>query len=111
MKVKKGNNPSPTNPPGPPPNFTPPSPPPENLRFPYRKKSRALLSSEKDSNSSSADQELTKKKADREAEIARVKSSNAQKQKEFNDKVAEAQKVRELNENLADWYYVISNEV
>ena len=55
---------------------------------------------------------MTKKKADREAEIARVKSSNAQKQKEFNDKVAEAQKrVKELNENLADWYYVISNEV
>ncbi|MEC8013176.1 MAG: peptidylprolyl isomerase [Verrucomicrobiota bacterium] len=106
-------SPPPLNPPGPPPNFTPPSPPPGKPPVSLPKEVQSsTASSEKDSNSSSADQELTKKKADREAEIARVKSSNAQKQKEFNDKVAEAQKrVRELNENLADWYYVISNEV
>ena len=106
-------SPPPLNPPGPPPNFTPPSPPPGKPPVTLPKEVQSsTASSEKDSNSSSADQELTKKKADREAEIARVKSSNAQKQKEFNDKVAEAQKrVRELNENLADWYYVISNEV
>ena len=106
-------SPPPLNPPGPPPNFTPPSPPPGKPPVSLPKEVQSsTASSEKDSNSSSVDQELTKKKADREAEIARVKSSNAQKQKEFNDKVAEAQKrVRELNENLADWYYVISNEV
>ena len=106
-------SPPPLNPPGPPPNFTPPSPPPGKPPVTLPKEVQSsTASSEKDSNSSSADQELTKKKADREAEIARVKSSNAQKQKEFNDKVAEAQKrVKELNENLADWYYVISNEV
>ena len=106
-------SPPPLNPPGPPPNFTPPSPPPGKPPVSLPKEVQSsTASSEKDSNSSSADQELTKKKADREAEIARVKSSNAQKQKEFNDKVAEAQKrVKELNENLADWYYVISNEV
>ena len=106
-------SPPPLNPPGPPPNFTPPSPPPGKPPVTLPKEIQSsTASSEKDSNSSSADQELTKKKADREAEIARVKSSNAQKQKEFNDKVAEAQKrVKELNENLADWYYVISNEV
>ena len=106
-------SPPPLNPPGPPPNFTPPSPPPGKPPVTLSKEVQSsTASSEKDSNSSSADQELTKKKADREAEIARVKSSNARKQKEFNDKVAEAQKrVRELNENLADWYYVISNEV
>jgi parvulin-like peptidyl-prolyl isomerase len=51
-------------------------------------------------------------KADREAEIARIQASNGQKQREFNEKVAKAQnRVKELNENLADWYYVISNEV
>ena len=106
-------SPPPLNPPGPPPNFTPSSPPPGKPPVTLPKEVQSsTASSEKDSNSSSADQELTKKKADREAEIARVKSSNAQKQKEFNDKVAEAQKrVKELNENLADWYYVISNEV
>ena len=106
-------SPPPLNPPGPPPNFTPSSPPPGKPPVTLPKEVQSsTASSEKDSNSSSADQELTKKKADREAEIARVKSSNAQKQKEFNDKVAEAHKrVKELNENLADWYYVISNEV
>jgi hypothetical protein len=36
----------------------------------------------------------------------------ANKQREFNDKLAKAQKrVNELNQDLAGWYYVISNEV
>ena len=53
-----------------------------------------------------------KKIADREAEIARVKAANASKRKEFQDKVAKAnERAKELNENLAGWYYVISNEV
>ena len=56
--------------------------------------------------------EFTKKKAERDSEIARINSSNANKQREFNEKVAKAQKrVNELNENLAEWYYVISNDV
>ena len=55
---------------------------------------------------------LRKKKADRDAEIARIKASNLQIQREYQDKVSKAQaRVKELNENLADWYYVISNEV
>ena len=56
--------------------------------------------------------EFAKKKAERDAEIARIQASNATKQKEYDDKIAEAQKrVNELNANLAEWYYVISNEV
>ncbi|MEC7800203.1 MAG: peptidylprolyl isomerase [Verrucomicrobiota bacterium] len=55
---------------------------------------------------------MAKEKADRDAEIARIKASNAQKQKEYQDKLSKAQtRVRELNENLAGWYYVISNDV
>ena len=58
------------------------------------------------------DDSFAKKKADRDAEIARVKASNAQKQREYQEKVSKAQaRVNELNENLAGWYYVISNEV
>ena len=55
---------------------------------------------------------MVKEQAEREAEIARIKASNANKQKEFDEKLADAQKrADELNENLAGWYYVISNEV
>ena len=65
-----------------------------------------------DGNQSKESSDFTKKKAERDAEIARINASNASKQKEFNDKVAKAQKrVNELNENLAEWYYVISNDV
>ena len=69
-----------------------------------------------DSNSSQSSgspvDSFTKEKADRDAEIARIKASNAQKQREYQDKVTKAQtRVRELNENLAGWYYVISNDV
>ena len=56
--------------------------------------------------------DFAKKKADRDAEIARIQAANAAKQREFQDKKNKAQKrVNELNENLAGWYYVISNEV
>ena len=69
-----------------------------------------------DSNSSqqkdNAVDSFAKEKADRDAEIARIKAANAQKQREYQEKVTKAQtRVRELNENLAGWYYVISNDV
>jgi parvulin-like peptidyl-prolyl isomerase len=51
-------------------------------------------------------------RAQREADIARVKAENARKQKEYTDKVTKAKaRVKELNEKLAGWYYVISNDV
>ena len=44
--------------------------------------------------------------------IETVQASNANKQREFREKVKKAQeRVKELNENLAGWYYVISNDV
>lgn len=45
-------------------------------------------------------------------EVKRIQEENARKQKEYDDKVAEAkEKVKELNDRFADWYYVISDEV
>ena len=102
-------------PPGPPPNFTPPSPPP-SLTPPPPPTPEAVDA--EDSNDTvvkedaAEEDSFTKKKADRDAEIARIKASNAQKQREYQEKVTKAQtRVRELNENLAGWYYVISNDV
>ena len=112
-KGKAGNSPSIT-PPGPPPNFVPSTPPPANAPTPPPPSVQAKLNdtSNSDSNQSSEDSEFAKKKAERDAEIARIQASNATKQKEYDDKIAEAQKrVNELNANLAEWYYVISNEV
>ena len=112
-KGKAGNSPSIT-PPGPPPNFVPSTPPPANAPTPPPPSVQAKLNdtSNTDSNQSSKDSEFAKKKAERDAEIARIQASNATKQKEYDDKIAEAQKrVNELNANLAEWYYVISNEV
>ena len=111
-KGKEGESPQIT-PPGPPPNFIPGSPPPTTVppappEAIKDSSSNVLI----DGNQSKESNDLTKKKAERDAEIARIKASNASKQKEFNDKVAKAQKrVNELNENLAEWYYVISNDV
>ena len=94
-------------PPGPPPNFVPSTVPPSLLPPPP-----PVTVDDKPETQSKMPSEFTKKKAERDAEIARVNSSNANKQREFNDKVAKAQKrVNELNENLAEWYYVISNDV
>ncbi len=109
-------SPPPLSPPGPPPNFTPPSPPPSKAPSNLPKEvlnasnaKPAIIQSDK--NASPSD-EFTKKSADRAAEIARIKAANSTKQKEFNQKLATAQKrAKELNENLADWYYVISNDV
>lgn len=101
-------------PPGPPPNFVPSSPPPSNTPPPPPAvvKSKPAIPAKVTPNQSAESDEFTQKKAERDAEIARINASNASKQREFNDKVAKAQKrVNELNENLADWYYVISNEV
>ena len=98
-------------PPGPPPNFTPPSPPP-SLTPPPPPSTETLADSNSSQSSGSPVDSFAKEKADRDAEIARIKASNAQKQKEYQDKLSKAQtRVRELNENLAGWYYVISNDV
>ena len=101
-------------PPGPPPNFVPSSRPPAKTPPPPPSvlKNKPAIPAKLDQNKSAEPDDFTKKKAERDAEIARINASNANKQREFNDKVAKAQKrVNELNENLADWYYVISNEV
>lgn len=101
----------PNAPPGPPPNFTPPSPPPSVTPPPPPSKETSVDSNSSQSSDDSLDS-FAKEKADRDAEIARIKASNAQKQQEFQEKVTKAQtRVRELNENLAGWYYVISNDV
>lgn len=95
-------------PPGPPPNFIPPTAPP-GAPPPLP---QATASSSVEGNGTNPADDFAKKKADRDAEIARIQASNATKQREFQDKMNKAQKrVNELNENLAGWYYVISNEV
>ena len=101
--------------PGPPPNFTPPSappsitpPPPPSVPQTANKKA---TSTDKESNPAKASEKV-KKDAEKDAEIARIKSSNARKQKEYQDKVVKArQRAKELNQDLAGWYYVISDQV
>ena len=98
-------------PPGPPPNFTPPSPPP-SLTPPPPPSPESSVDSNSSQQKDNAVDSFAKEKADRDAEIARIKAANAQKQREYQEKVTKAQtRVRELNENLAGWYYVISNDV
>ena len=101
-------------PPGPPPNFVPSSTPPATTPPPppVAVEGKPAITSEKKELAKKSPSEFTKKKVEREAEIARINASNANKQREFNDKIAKAQKrVNELNQELAGWYYVISNEV
>ncbi|HAD21174.1 MAG TPA: hypothetical protein DCF87_03555 [Opitutae bacterium] len=102
----------PISPPGPPPSFIPPSPPP-SLTPPPPPSPEEINSQESNSSASSnGEDNFAKEKADRDAEIARIKAANAQKQMEYQGKVSKAKsRVKELNENLAGWYYVISNEV
>jgi hypothetical protein len=102
----------PISPPGPPPNFIPPSPPPI-LTPPPPPSAQGINSEESNSSApSNGEDNFAKEKADRDAEIARIKAANAQKQVEYQGKVSKAKtRVKELNENLAGWYYVISNEV
>ena len=105
--------------PGPPPNFTPPTappsitPPPPPAQASVEKSKVSTNARSIESNSTSEkDAKQAKKKAEEDAEISRIKSSNARKQSEYDVKVAKArQKVNELNQNLAGWYYVISNDV
>ncbi len=102
----------PISPPGPPPNFTPPSAPPSITPPPPPSPNSGGVENESNSSVESSVDSFAKKKADLDAEIARIKASNLQIQREYQDKVSKAQaRVKELNENLADWYYVISNEV
>lgn len=108
--------PPPPAPTSPPPDFIPPSPPPSAVPPPPPPPSPQGSEKndvvQKDDNSSQAEVEFSKKKAERDAEIARIQAENARKQKEFDDKVSKAQeRVNELNQNLGGWYYVISNEV
>jgi hypothetical protein len=102
----------PISPPGPPPSFIPPSPPP-SLTPPPPPSPEEINSQESNSSASSnGEDNFAKEKADRDAEIARIKAANAQKQMEYQGQVSKAKsRVKELNENLAGWYYVISNEV
>ncbi len=105
--------------PGTPPDFTPPTAPPSITPPPppagataQKSKASAKTTTTDNNSSSEKDAEQAKKKAEEDAEIARIKSSNARKQREYDEKVAQArQKVNELNQNLAGWYYVISNDV
>ena len=105
--------------PGTPPDFTPPTAPPSITPPPppagvtaQKSKAPAKTTTADNNSSSEKDAEQAKKKAEEDAEVARIKSSNARKQREYDEKVAQArQKVNELNQNLAGWYYVISNNV
>ena len=108
-KGKQGDVPNIT-PPGPPPNFVPDSAPPE--ASPPPPPSAIQDEPVTDVKAGDEDTDFTKKKAERDAEIARINASNANKQREYNEKIAKAQKrVNELNEELAGWYYVISDDV
>ena len=103
--------------PGTPPNFTPPTAPPSITPPPPPTGATAKTSQKspevtENNSSSTKDAQQAKKKAEQDAEVARIKASNARKQGEYDAKVAKArQKVSELNQNLAGWYYVISNDV
>ena len=103
--------------PGTPPNFTPPTAPPSITPPPPPAGATAKTSQKspevtENNSSSTKDAQQAKKKAEQDAEVARIKASNARKQGEYDAKVAKAhQKASELNQNLAGWYYVISNDV
>ena len=103
--------------PGSPPDFTPPTAPPSITPPPppveaKGKKAKKVSVGNDNNSSSQQDAEVAKKTAEKDAEIARIKASNARKQKEYDDKVAKArQRASELNRDLAGWYYVISNDV
>lgn len=103
--------------PGTPPNFTPPTAPPSITPPPPPAGATAKTSQKspevtENNSSSTKDAQQAKKKAEQDAEVARIKASNARKQGEYDAKVAKARKkVNELNQNLAGWYYVISNDV
>ena len=95
-------------PPTSPPSITPPPPPAEAKG----KKAENVNVANDNNSSSQQDAEIAKKKAEKDAEIARINTSNASKQQEYNEKIVKArQRAQEINQNLAGWYYVISNDV
>ena len=101
--------------PGSPPDFTPPTAPPKVTpppppAQPKAANNKAVKVEKKTATDQAA--EKAKKDAEKEAEIAQVQASNARMQAEYDGKISSArQKAKEINENLAGWYYVISNDV
>lgn len=101
--------------PGSPPDFTPPTTPPKATpppppAQPKAANNKAVKVEKKTATDQAA--EKAKKDAEKEAEIAQVQASNARKQAEYDGKINKArQRAKEINENLAGWYYVISNDV
>jgi uncharacterized phage infection (PIP) family protein YhgE len=94
--------------PGSPPDFTPPTVPPQATPPPPPAKPKGA--NKKTDTDQSA--EKAKKDAEKEARIAQIQASNARIQSEYNGKISSArQRAKEINENLAGWYYVISNDV
>lgn len=107
----KGETGPPAAPPGPPPNFTPSSPPPQVTPAPPPAVGVNAVKPPLDKNTEKS-AEVTEEKVVKDAETVRIEAENARKQREYSEKVAKARKrVNELNQNLAGWYYVISNEV
>ena len=101
--------------PGSPPDFTPPTAPPKVTpppppAQPKAANNKAVKVEKKTATDQAA--EKAKKDAEKEAEIAQVQASNARNQAEYDGKINKArQRAKEINENLAGWYYVISNDV
>jgi hypothetical protein len=101
--------------PGSPPDFIPPTAPPRDApppppAQPKAANNKAVKVEKKNATDQSA--EKAKKNAEKEAEIAQVQASNARMQAEYDGKINKArQRAKEINENLAGWYYVISNDV
>jgi hypothetical protein len=101
--------------PGSPPDFTPPTAPPQSTPPPPPNQAKgANKKANKIEKKTDTEQsaEKAKKDAEKEAEIAQIQASNARIQAEYNGKISSArQRAKEINENLAAWYYVISNDV
>ena len=101
--------------PGSPPDFTPPTAPPKVTPPPPPAQTKAANNKAvKVEKKTATDQaaEKAKENAEKEAEIAQVQASNARMQAEYDGKINKArQRAKEINENLAGWYYVISNDV
>ena len=101
--------------PGSPPDFIPPTAPPRDTPPPPPAQPKAANNKAvKVEKNNATDQaaEKAKKDAEKEAEIAQVQASNARMQAEYDGKINKArQRAKEINENLAGWYYVISNDV
>ena len=101
--------------PGSPPDFIPPTAPPRETpppppAQPKAANNKAVKVEKKNATDQAA--EKAKKDAEKEAEIAQVQASNARMQAEYDGKINKArQRAKEINENLAGWYYVISNDV